>query len=85
MTEGSCSLSGFTFQPKKDGDTPFTPSFPASSPWVTSVGATQVWFGSGVASFFPHIGPNPLALKASLSELEHVPMFCALVPIAQHR
>ncbi|CAN0533572.1 unnamed protein product, partial [Ectocarpus sp. 8 AP-2014] len=42
MTEGSCSLSGYTYQPEKDGATPFAPSFPASSPWVTSIGATQV-------------------------------------------
>lgn len=42
FTEGTCSLSGYSFHPGKDGTTPFAPSFPASSPWVTSVGATQV-------------------------------------------
>ncbi|CAN0086954.1 unnamed protein product, partial [Hapterophycus canaliculatus] len=41
VTLGSCSLSGYVYHPKTDG-TPFAPSFPASSPWVTSVGATQV-------------------------------------------
>lgn len=45
LTNGTCSLSGFTFRPTRDGMTPFTPGFPASSPWVTAVGATQVWCG----------------------------------------
>lgn len=55
VTRGACSLSGFAFQPEKDGATPFTPGFPASSPWVTSVGATQVRVFFSVRA----IDPNP--------------------------
>eukprot|EP00611_Tribonema_gayanum_P024297 TRINITY_DN5331_c0_g1_i7.p1 TRINITY_DN5331_c0_g1~~TRINITY_DN5331_c0_g1_i7.p1 ORF type:complete len:772 (-),score=273.02 TRINITY_DN5331_c0_g1_i7:148-2463(-) len=50
VTVGSCSLRGYVVGEVLSGDTPdtaqrassFTPDFPASSPWVTSVGATQV-------------------------------------------
>ena len=42
MTNDACSLSGFSFKKERDGPTPFAPGFPASSPWVTAVGATQV-------------------------------------------
>ncbi|CAN0440212.1 unnamed protein product, partial [Laminaria digitata] len=42
VSVGSCSLSGYAFEKGRDGATPFAPAFPASSPWVTSVGATQV-------------------------------------------
>ena len=68
MTEGTCSLSGFTFQPKKDGDTPFTPGFPASSPWVTSVGATQVGgLVAGPRLFFCKVGRSTLLALSALS------------------
>lgn len=87
VKHGTCSLSGFSFQPKKDGKTPFTPSFPASSPWVTSVGATQVWIrlrpgGEGyflcpIDRFIVH----PFGFKALSSAARSctAPMLCALV------
>ncbi|CAN0438996.1 unnamed protein product, partial [Discosporangium mesarthrocarpum] len=40
VVEGRCSLDGFTFDASRDG-TAFAPDFPASSTFVTSVGATQ--------------------------------------------
>lgn len=39
---GGCSIRGYVFD-KDTYKTAFAPDFPASSPWVTSVGATQVW------------------------------------------
>lgn len=39
--EGTCKLSGYVFNTTRDGSA-FTPVYPGSSPWVTSVGATQV-------------------------------------------
>jgi hypothetical protein len=38
---GGCSIRGYVFD-KDTYKTAFAPDFPASSPWVTSVGATQV-------------------------------------------
>lgn len=87
MTEGTCSLSGFTFQPKKDGYTPFTPGFPASSPWVTSVGATQVWVLLWGHFLFVVFSGSILTPHPSCSALRHLDgarqcvasMLCALV------
>ncbi|CAM9420408.1 unnamed protein product [Ectocarpus sp. 4 AP-2014] len=70
MTEGSCSLSGYTYQPEKDGATPFTPSFPASSPWVTSIGATQVaWDLAGSCLQSDLLGPgNSIAAETAVNK-----------------
>ncbi|CAN0171587.1 unnamed protein product [Scytosiphon promiscuus] len=59
VQEGSCTLSGYEYHPATDGETPFTPSFPASSPWVTSVGATQVaWDLAGSCLQSDLLGPG---------------------------
>eukprot|EP00904_Undaria_pinnatifida_P000763 jgi/Undpi1/10688/HiC_scaffold_29.g13136.m1 len=59
VTVGTCSLSGYSFEKGRDGATPFAPAFPASSPWVTSVGATQVaWDLEGSCLQSDLLGPD---------------------------
>jgi len=41
VTSGTCTVSGYQYDPYRYKSM-FTPDFPASSPWVTTVGATQV-------------------------------------------
>ncbi|CAM9405627.1 unnamed protein product [Choristocarpus tenellus] len=59
--EGSCTLSGYSFETSVD-DTVFAPDFPASSPWVTSVGGTQVaWDLGGSCKQSDLLGPDNIA------------------------
>lgn len=62
MVNEKCSIRGYDVARDLKGKSPFTPDFPASSPWITSVGATQVaWELSGSCKHADLLGPGRAA------------------------
>lgn len=93
MTNGACSLSGFSFQKEKDGPTPFAPRFPASSPWVTSISSTQVQYNTMLLSclvlfnsvFRPFVGYRSVSVYTGSSRVASVcPYFSPKGPKGVH-